>query len=408
MVMTRSVRCLVLLNLLLVLASCSGPPGPEKTTVHFLEAFDSLETGYRAVATAPLRIEFSTPDGNFLYRDFLGYLNERLSDDGYSEGERSELIAVRARRAALTLPFVEKSTPAFSEPSEVAPLFAAIDASFQNCEAIELEGELRYQDLSSDRRGPNREGSTRYHTRSEFRHRGWTLFEFHPHIQPSDTRPYRYVSTGKRSYLDGTLVDATEKSGTDTDPGRLPYRREAVIRETVPGFTNLNWENGLSPFLAYYEILGSYGGSEFFSAENRERHEALNVAIESRGELVAITLASGVVGEGFARTVLVLDPSSSYALVSARTVMAVEEDLTPSIENLVEAREFRFVEENGNRLHYPSRHRFELRAREDFEVRGEHEIKSMRLPTELERADFEITFDDSWAIVDRRKEAAER
>lgn len=392
----------------LALTSCSGPssPSPETTTARFLEAFGKTESSFLARAVAPLQIEFSSRDGRFHYRHSLAYLQKQVAHRDSSRKEDSALIASLARRAALTLPFVEKTTPVFSDPSEVAELFAAIHASLHPAEAIELEGDLRYENLSTDRRDGNREGSIDYRTRSQLRHRGWTLFDYHPEIQPSATPPYRWVSTGKRSYIDGLLVDAMERSGTSPVPGELPFKREASIRETTPGFTNLNWEIGLSPFLPYYEILGSYGGSDFFSSANRERHGALNVAIENVGERVRITLVSGVVGEGFSRTVLVLDPSKDYALFSARTQMAVDEDFSPSLENVVEARDFLFAEAGDRRFHYPSRHRFELRSRDEFQIKGDHTIRSMRLLPDTPRSDFEITLDETWKIRDQRKSVA--
>lgn len=407
--MPRILSCLFSFTVLCALTNCSerSSPSPEKTTARFLDAFGRSASPYRAVALAPLRIEFSSPDGKFRYRHSLAYLQEQVSDPD-SRKESSRLIAELARRAARTLPFVAKTTPAFSDQAGVDELFTKIHASLRPIEAIELEGDLRYEDLSTDRRGNGREGSSRYLTRSQLRHRGWTLFDFHPSIQPSDTPPYRWVSTGKRSYVDGLLVDATERSGTDPDPARLPFKREAILRETSPGFTNLNWEIGLSPFLTFYEILGSHGGSDFFSSANRETHEALNVAIEGVGGRVRITLVTGVVGEGFERTVLVLDPSKDYTLVSARTQIAVDEDFSPSLENVVEARDFLFAETGGRRFHYPSHHRFELRTRDGFEITGEHTIRSIRLLPEVTRSDFEVPLDEAWKIVDSRKKVAGR
>ena len=399
---------IAVLTVSFALTSCSGPssPSPETTTARFLEAFAKTESSFLARATSPLQIEFSSRDGRFRYRHSLAYLQRLISNPRSSRKEGSALIASLARRAALTLPFVEKTTPVFSDPSEVAELFATIHASLHPSEAIELEGNLRYENLSTDRRDGNREGSIDYQTRSQLRHRGWTLFDYHPEIQPSDTPPYRWVSTGKRSYIDGLLVDAMERSGTSPVPEELPFKREASIREASPGFTNLNWEIGLSPFLPFYEILGSYGGSDFFSTANRERHDALNIAIEKVGERVRITLVSGVVGEGFSRTILVLDPSKDYALFSARTQMAVEEDLSPSLENVVEARDFLFAEAGDRKFFYPSHHRFELHTRDGFQIKGEHAIRSMRLLSDAPRSDFEITLDETWEIRDQRKSVA--
>lgn len=386
---------------ILLLKGCSDPHSPETTTKLFLRAFAETGSTYRADFVAPLRIEFSSPDGIFRYRHSLDPTHRFFTGSSLSAKQRSEMLRREATLAALTLPFVARTTPAFSDPAEVGALFAKVHESLHSCKAIEIVGDLRHENLSTVNSGQYRRGSTRYVTRSQFRHRGWTLFDFHPLIQTWETPPSRRVEIGKRAYLDGVLVNATERSGTSTDLEQLRWKREAIVSEAPSGFTVLNWDNGRSPFLAFYEILGKEG-SVFFSAEESERHAGLNIAIEPRGEQVELSIVAGLLDNGFTRTVLLLDPAKGYALVSARTEMSVAEDLTPGIEHTVEANDFAFIESPQGKLHYPTHHRFEVRSGDSFRVKGEHRISGIRLLSGGQRSDFEVPFDDSWTVIDRR------
>lgn len=392
----------------LTLSGCSdfSSPSPGKTTAQFLRAFSKTGSDYRAIAIEPLRIEFSSPDGSFRYRYSLAPTSEFFVKSSIKSKSRSEVILRQARQAALTLPFVEKTNPTFSDPDQVSALFAKVHEAVRSCETIEFEGELRYDDLSTDGGGGLKNGSTRYRTRSQFRHGDWTRFDYFPLIQTYESRPPFRVETGMVSFVDGVVVEAVERSGSSTDLDELDPVYKATIRKKDSPFTNLNWDNGRTPFLAYYEILGYQGGSDFFSPENAAQRADLNILIEPHGEHVRITILGDFLGNGFAKTILELAPAKNYALVSARTEIDVDESAVAAIESVIEARDFRLAEEGGTQLYYPSKHRFELRSKGGFEVKGEHEIRAMRLLRDQQRSDFEIALDESWKIDDQRKEIA--
>lgn len=396
----------VFIAILLTSCSDSSAPSAERLTAQFLKAFAKTGSSYRAAAIDPLRIEFSSPEGTFRYRYSLAPTWKWFSRGSINSSSQSEITLRQARQAASTLPFVERTHPTFSDPGLISEHFARIHEALHTVDAIEFEGELSYDHLSTDRSGDLKSGSTRYRNRSQFHHGGWTRFDYHPLVQVYDSRPALRVETGKESFLNGLKVEAVEGSGTSTDLDQLEPVREATIRETDSPFTNLNWDNGRTPFLAFVEVLDQQGGSNFFAPENAAQHSDLNILIEPRGEIVRITILAGLLGDGFSKTVLELSPEKNHALVSARREIDVDENAVPAIEWLIEARDFQLAEAEGSRLFYPLHHRFELSAKSGIEVKGEHEIRSMRLLADVQQSDFEIALDESWEIDDRRKKIA--